>query len=196
AGVVGEDEDLAAVDGAPAGDHAVAADLLLLHPEGGGAVHREGVHLGERAGVEQPLDALARGELALAMLRLLRRAAAMDGVVPALAQQVDLALGDASRGAGGGAAVGGGGSLAQLPRAQLGTVSGSRGRDAGLAGTGHRRPRVAERAPATRRSGGASCSGRGRRAWPRARRGRPAPGPRGRSPAPAARSPPWPRDRR
>ena len=62
--VLREDEDLAAVDGAVAGDHAVAEDLLLLHAEVGAAVGDEAVELDEGARVEQQVDALARGELA------------------------------------------------------------------------------------------------------------------------------------
>jgi hypothetical protein len=62
--------DRAAVDGAPAGDDAVAGDLLLLHAELVRAVLDEHVELLERAFVEQELDALAGGELAALVLRL------------------------------------------------------------------------------------------------------------------------------
>ena len=58
--VLREEEDQAAVDLAVAGDHAVARDLLLVHPEVGAAVDDEAVGLDEGAGVEQQLDALAR----------------------------------------------------------------------------------------------------------------------------------------
>ena len=68
--VLGEQIDRAAVDRAPAGDDAVAGDLLLLHAEIGGAVLDEHVELLERALVEQQLDALARGQLAALVLRL------------------------------------------------------------------------------------------------------------------------------
>src|SRR6185503_8849811 len=51
------------VDRAPAGDHAVARDPLLLHPEVGAAMGDELVDLGERAGVEEHVDPLARREL-------------------------------------------------------------------------------------------------------------------------------------
>jgi hypothetical protein len=68
--VFGEYKSLAAVDGAPAGDDAVAGHFRLLHAEFGGAVLDEHVELLERALVEQKLDALARGELAARMLRL------------------------------------------------------------------------------------------------------------------------------
>ena len=67
--VLGEDEDRAAVDRAPAGDHAVAGDLGLLHAEIGAAVLDEHVEFLERVVIEQQLDALARGELALGVLR-------------------------------------------------------------------------------------------------------------------------------
>ena len=53
-----------------AGDHAVAGDLLLLHPEVGAAVHDEAVHLHEGARVEEQLDPLAGGELARLVLLL------------------------------------------------------------------------------------------------------------------------------
>ena len=74
--VLGEHEHGAAVDRAPAGDHAVAGDLGLLHAEVDGAVLDEHVELLERALVEQQLDALARGELAALVLRLDARLAA------------------------------------------------------------------------------------------------------------------------
>ena len=58
------------VDLAVAGDDAVAEDLLLLHPEVGAAVRHELVDLDEAAGIEEQLDALARGELARGVLAL------------------------------------------------------------------------------------------------------------------------------
>src|SRR6185312_622578 len=66
----GEDEGLAAVDRAPAGDDTVARHLGLLHAEFGRAVLDEHVELLERALVEQELDALAGGQFAAGMLRL------------------------------------------------------------------------------------------------------------------------------
>ena len=68
--ILGEDEDRAAVDGAPAGDHAVAGDLRLLHAELVGAVLDEHVELLERVLVHQELDPFARGQLAALVLRL------------------------------------------------------------------------------------------------------------------------------
>ena len=68
--ILGEDEDAAAVHRAPAGDHAVAGDLGLLHAEVVGAVLDEHVELLERILVHEQLDALARGELAALVLRL------------------------------------------------------------------------------------------------------------------------------
>ncbi len=68
--ILGEGEHGAAVDGAEAGDHAVAGDVGLLHAEIGRAVLDEHVELLERAAVHQKLDALARGELAALVLRL------------------------------------------------------------------------------------------------------------------------------
>ena len=66
--ILGEDEDRAAVDRAPAGDDAVAGDLGLLHAEIGRAVLDIHVELLERAFVEEDLDALARGQLAACVL--------------------------------------------------------------------------------------------------------------------------------
>ncbi len=68
--VLGIDEDRAAIDGAVAGDEAVAGDALLIHAEIGGAVGDELVRLLEGAGIEQQLNALAGGELAGAVLAL------------------------------------------------------------------------------------------------------------------------------
>ena len=67
--ILGEDEDRAAVDRAPAGDHAVARNLGLLHAEIVAAMLDEHVELLERVVIEQQFDALARGELALGVLR-------------------------------------------------------------------------------------------------------------------------------
>ena len=68
--ILGEQKDRAAVDGAPAGDDAVAGDLLLLHAEIGGAMLDEHVELLERAFIEKNLDTLARGQLAALVLRV------------------------------------------------------------------------------------------------------------------------------
>src|SRR5258708_21651699 len=125
AGVVAENEDLPAVDGAPAGDHTVAADLLLIHAEVAGAMDGEDVGLVEGTGIEQPLDALAGSQLALAMLRDRRRATTVDGVVAPLAQQVDLPLGDTPRNPGDGGSVGG---RHQVGGAHLGAILGTGGR--------------------------------------------------------------------
>ncbi len=67
--VLGEKEHRPAVDRAPARHHAVAGDLGLLHAEIGAAVLDEHVEFFERVVIEQQLDALARGELALGVLR-------------------------------------------------------------------------------------------------------------------------------
>src|SRR5439155_3877938 len=74
--ILGEHKRLAAIDGAPAGDDAVARHLVLLHAELGGAVLDEHVEFLERSLVEQQLDALARGQLAAGVLRL-------DALLPA-----------------------------------------------------------------------------------------------------------------
>ena len=68
--VLREDEDLPALDRAIPGDHAVAEERPVLHAEVVVAVGLELVHLHERAGVEEQLDALARGELSLLVLLL------------------------------------------------------------------------------------------------------------------------------
>ena len=66
--ILGEDIDQTAADGAAAGDHAVAGDALGLHAELGRAVLDEHVGLLEGALVEQDVDPLARGQLALGVL--------------------------------------------------------------------------------------------------------------------------------
>ena len=66
--VLAKDEDEAAVDGAGTRHHAVAGDALSGHAELGAAVLDEGVDLLERAGIEQKLQALARGQLAALVL--------------------------------------------------------------------------------------------------------------------------------
>ena len=68
--VLAEDEHQAAVDHAVAGDDAVARHLVVGHAEVGAAVLDEHVPLLERAVVEQQLEALARGQLALGVLRV------------------------------------------------------------------------------------------------------------------------------
>ena len=69
-GVLAEHRDRPAVDGAGAGDHAVAERAPLLHAEVGGAVPGQGVELDERARVEQHLQPLAGGVAALGVLAL------------------------------------------------------------------------------------------------------------------------------
>src|SRR6266849_2008958 len=63
--VLREDEHQAAVDGAVAGDHAVAVDLSLRHAEVAAAVGLEAVELDEAARIEELLDPVPRGALAL-----------------------------------------------------------------------------------------------------------------------------------
>ena len=88
--VLGEQIDGAAVDRAPAGDHAVAGDLGLLHAEFVGAVLDEHVELLERALVEQEFDALARGQFAALVLGLdAGLAAAQPRLVAPLLQPVE-----------------------------------------------------------------------------------------------------------
>ena len=76
--ILGEDEDGAAIDRAPAGDDAVAGNLGLLHAEIGAAMLDEHVEFLERSMVEQQFDAFARGQLALGVLRLDARLAAAE----------------------------------------------------------------------------------------------------------------------
>ena len=68
--VLREDEDQASVDGAVAGDDAVAEEVLAIQPELRRAVGDECVELDERSGVEEEVEALARGELAPGVLAL------------------------------------------------------------------------------------------------------------------------------
>jgi hypothetical protein len=68
--VLAEGEGQAAVDHAVAGDDAVARDLLVGHAEVGTAVLDEHVPFLEGAFVEQQFEPLARGELALLVLRV------------------------------------------------------------------------------------------------------------------------------
>ncbi len=104
--VLGEHEDGAAVDGAPAGDDAVARDLLLLHPEIVRAVLHEHVEFLEQPGIEEKLDALARRELALGVLGGdARLAATAPRMAPPVIQQGENVLhgenlGQGCRGAG------------------------------------------------------------------------------------------------
>ena len=88
--VVAEHEHLPAPDRSPPCDDPVATDTPVAHVEVGGAMQREHVELGEGAGVEETVDALARRELALGVLGALSGATPMHGVVAAFAQQVDL----------------------------------------------------------------------------------------------------------
>src|SRR5262249_26212719 len=74
--VLSERKHGAAVDGPPAGDHAIARDFSLLHAELGRAVLDEHVELLERTLIHEELDALARGELAALVLHLDARLAA------------------------------------------------------------------------------------------------------------------------
>ncbi len=68
--VLAEHADRAAVDGAVAGDHAVAERAVLVHAERGRAVPGELVEFHEGALVEQGRDPFARGLLALGVLLL------------------------------------------------------------------------------------------------------------------------------
>src|SRR5690606_27184067 len=66
--VLAEDEHQSAVDGAVAGNHAVAGHAVFGHSEIVAAVLDEDVPFLEAAVVEQDVDALAGGQLALGVL--------------------------------------------------------------------------------------------------------------------------------
>src|ERR1700727_2313671 len=67
--ILGEYEHCAPVHRAPTGHHPVAWNLGLSHAEVVGAMFDEHVELFERVVIEEEFDALARGELALGVLR-------------------------------------------------------------------------------------------------------------------------------
>ena len=80
--ILAVDEDDAAVDGAVTGDAAVAGDFLVVHVEVGAAMLDEHVVFLEGIRIHQHVDALARGELALGVLRFdAHLAAALAGAV-------------------------------------------------------------------------------------------------------------------
>jgi hypothetical protein len=83
-----------AVDGAETGHHAIAVGAVGLHPEVVRPVPGQLVELGEGARVEQPVDPLPRGHLALGVLPFHGPCrAGVNGLVPALLQDGDLAGG-------------------------------------------------------------------------------------------------------
>ena len=71
--VLAEDEDLAPVDGAPSGNHAVGERAVVLDPEAMRPVARQHVELDEGAGIEQQVEPFAGGELAPLVLAPDRR---------------------------------------------------------------------------------------------------------------------------
>ena len=66
---MGVDEDRPAVHGSPARDHTVGVRALQLQTESARPVPAQGLHLVEGPMVQQQVDALARGALALGALR-------------------------------------------------------------------------------------------------------------------------------
>ena len=90
--VLAEDADVAAVDGAVAGHHAVAERAVVLEAEVRAAVPGQRVELDERILVQQREDALAGGQLALGVDLLDRRLAdRVQRLLGALAQIGELA---------------------------------------------------------------------------------------------------------
>jgi hypothetical protein len=90
--VLGEHAYAATVDGAVAGDDGVAPGPVLVQAEVVDPVTDEGVELLEAAGVEQLLDPLARGVLALRVLLLDRGLRALERVVAQPLELGDLLL--------------------------------------------------------------------------------------------------------
>ena len=90
--VLREDADRAAVDRAVAGDHGVAPGPVAQHVEVGGAVPDERVQLLERARVEQLVDPLAGGQLALGVLLLLRLRVGVGRLLAQLLELLELLL--------------------------------------------------------------------------------------------------------
>jgi hypothetical protein len=92
--VLAEHADGTAVDRAVPGDHAVAVGPVRGDPEVGRPVPGELVELGERVGVEQPLQPFPGGHLALGVLLLDRACRArVDRLVAAALQVGDLTRG-------------------------------------------------------------------------------------------------------
>jgi hypothetical protein len=92
--VLGEDAHGATVDGAVAGDDAVAVGPVAVLPEVAGAVPGQAVQLDEAVLVEELEDALARGLLSLGMLLF-------DGPLGAGVQQLVVAAAEIGQLAGG-----------------------------------------------------------------------------------------------
>ena len=90
--VLAENAHGAAVDRAVAGDDRVAPGTVLLHVEVVGAVAHERVELLEGARVEQLLDPLTRGALALRVLLVLGLGGGVDRLLAQLAQVGELLL--------------------------------------------------------------------------------------------------------
>ena len=85
--VLAEDADPAAVDGAEPGDHAVGVGAVVLEPHAVGPVAGQHVELLERALVEEVVDPLPGGHLALGVVPLHRGLAArVQGLFLALGQ--------------------------------------------------------------------------------------------------------------
>jgi hypothetical protein len=90
--VLGEHGHRPAVDRAVAADHGVPPGTVAQHVEVEGSVANERVELLERARVEQLLDPLAGGQLALGVLLLLRLRVGVERLYPQLLQVRELLL--------------------------------------------------------------------------------------------------------
>ncbi len=87
--IVAEQHHVTPVDLCHARDHAVAGHPPAFYPKTRGAVCGEQVDLLERVAVDQAIDALPGGELALGVLAIEGFGVAMPGLVLALAQLVE-----------------------------------------------------------------------------------------------------------
>src|SRR5690606_36207175 len=174
--ILAEDVDQPALDGAVAGDDAVAQDLLVLEAEARRAVRDEAVQLDEAALVQQQVEPLARGELAA---RVLGREAFGPAAQLGLAwRRLELLQLGAERHvrSRAGARAGAGGPPAPARRSSRG---GSAPRPRCARGTG---------GESRRRPGSRGCRSRhaGRPGPRHGARARPAPGGRGRAPGAGA----------
>src|SRR5262249_34964514 len=147
--VLGEDVDRTARNRAGPADDAVAGDRDLVHAEVAAPVHHERIELQERARVEQQVDALVRGELALGVLpRDALGSAALETLLPQGLEVGDPLL------------EGHEGFWLETRKLLTERSPSARPACAGSAGTARARPRVPRRSPGEPRP---SCGGPPRR---------------------------------